>query len=87
MSTDNEHRKPRGSIPRFLEMKRRGEKIVALTAYDFLFARLVEQAEVDILLVGDSLGQVVLGYSSTIPVTLEEMILFAAFCGRGCRAV
>ena len=55
-------------------MKRSGEKIVALTAYDFLFARFLEEAEVDILLVGDSLGQVVLGYSSTIPVTLEEMI-------------
>jgi 3-methyl-2-oxobutanoate hydroxymethyltransferase len=83
VSTDNEYRKPRGSIPRFLEMKRRREKIVALTAYDFLFARLVEQAEVDILLVGDSLGQVVLGYSSTIPVTLEEMIHHGKAARRG----
>ena len=83
MSTDNELRKPRGSIPRFLEMKRQGEKIVALTAYDFLFARLVEEAEVDILLVGDSLGQVVLGYSSTIPVTLEEMIHHGKAARRG----
>ena len=58
----------------FLEMKRRGEKIVALTAYDYLFARLVDQAGVDLILVGDSLGQVVLGHDSTIPVTLEEMI-------------
>ncbi len=74
MSTDTEGRKPRGSIPRFLEMKRQGEKIVALTAYDFLFARFVEEAEVDIILIGDSLGQVVLGYPSTIPVTMEEMI-------------
>jgi len=55
-------------------MKREGEKLVALTAYDVLFARLVEEAGVDIILIGDSLGQVVLGYSSTIPVTLEEMI-------------
>jgi len=74
VSTDTEGRKPRGSIPRFLEMKRQGEKIVALTAYDFLFARFVEEAEVDIILIGDSLGQVVLGYPSTIPVTMEEMI-------------
>ena len=55
-------------------MKRDGEKIVALTAYDFLFARFLEEAGIDILLIGDSLGQVVLGYPSTIPVTLEEMI-------------
>lgn len=74
MSTETDARKPRGSIPRFLEMKRQGEKIVALTAYDALFARLVEDARVDILLIGDSLGQVVLGYPSTIPVTMDEMI-------------
>ena len=74
MSTENQGRKTRGSIPRFFEMKRAGEKIVALTAYDVLFARLVEEAQVDLILIGDSLGQVVLGYSSTIPVTLEEMI-------------
>lgn len=83
MSTDTESRKPRRSIPRFLEMKRNGEKIVALTAYDCLFARFLEEAEVDILLVGDSLGQVVLGYSSTIPVTLEEMIHHGKAARRG----
>ncbi|MFS8638367.1 MAG: 3-methyl-2-oxobutanoate hydroxymethyltransferase [Gemmatimonadota bacterium] len=55
-------------------MKRRGEKIVALTAYDYLFARLVDEGGVDIVLVGDSLGNVVCGYDSTIPVTLEAMI-------------
>ncbi len=83
MSTDTEAGKPRGSIPRFLEMKRAGEKIVALTAYDFLFAQFVEEAEVDILLIGDSLGQVVLGYPSTIPVTLEEMIHHGKAARRG----
>ena len=83
VSTDTEARKPRGSIPRFLEMKRKGEKIVALTAYDFLFAQFVEEAEVDILLIGDSLGQVVLGYPSTIPVTLEEMIHHGKAARRG----
>jgi len=74
LSTEIQARRPRGSIPRFFEMKRAGEKIVALTAYDVLFARLVEESDVDLILIGDSLGQVVLGYSSTIPVTLDEMI-------------
>lgn len=57
-----------------LEMKQRGETIVVLTAYDFLFGRLVDEAGVDVVLVGDSLGQVVLGLDSTIPVTLDAMI-------------
>jgi len=74
LSTEIQARRPRGSIPRFFEMKRAGEKIVALTAYDVLFARLVEESDVDLILIGDSLGHVVLGYSSTIPVTLDEMI-------------
>jgi 3-methyl-2-oxobutanoate hydroxymethyltransferase len=64
-------------------MKREGEKIVALTAYDVLFARLVEEARVDLILIGDSLGQVVLGYPSTIPVTLEEMIHHGKAVRRG----
>jgi 3-methyl-2-oxobutanoate hydroxymethyltransferase len=64
-------------------MKREGEKIVALTAYDVIFARLVEESGVDLILIGDSLGQVVLGYSSTIPVTLEEMIHHGKAVRRG----
>jgi 3-methyl-2-oxobutanoate hydroxymethyltransferase len=65
------------------EMKRRGERIAALTAYDFLFARLVDQAGVDVVLVGDSLGQVVLGLDTTIPVTLDDMIHHARAVRRG----
>ena len=67
-------------------MKRSGEKIVVLTAYDFLYARYVAEAGVDIILVGDSLGQVVLGYPSTIPVTLEEMIHHGKAAKRGAPA-
>lgn len=56
------------------EMKRRGEKIAALTAYDFVTARLLEEAAVPLILVGDSLGMVLLGYENTLPVTMEEML-------------
>lgn len=64
-------------------MKRRGEKIVVLTAYDFLFSRYVEEARVDLILIGDSLGQVVLGYDSTVPVTMDEMIHHGKAVRRG----
>ena len=56
------------------EMKKRGEKIAVLTAYDYPTAYLLDQSGLDVLLVGDSLGMVVLGYASTLPVTMEEMI-------------
>jgi len=62
------------TIPHLLEKKARGEKIVALTAYDFPTALVLDEVGVDIILVGDSLGMVVLGYENTIPVTMDEMI-------------
>jgi 3-methyl-2-oxobutanoate hydroxymethyltransferase len=64
-------------------MKERGERIVVLTAYDRLMARMVAASGADVILVGDSLGQVVLGYESTLPVTLDDMIHHARAVRRG----
>lgn len=68
-----------------LERKLRGEKLVALTAYDCTFARLLDEEGVDLILVGDSVGQVVAGYDSTIPVTLEDMIYHGRAVRRAVR--
>lgn len=67
----------------FLKMKRDGEKITMLTAYDYPSAKLAEQAGVDMILVGDSLGMVVLGYENTIPVTVDDMIHHTKAVKRG----
>ncbi len=65
------------------DKKTRGEKIVVVTAYDVAFARLAERAGVDVVLVGDSLGMVVQGMSSTLPVTLDEMTYHCRMVARG----
>lgn len=71
------------TVPEIKKMKQRGEKITALTAYDYSFARILDEAGVDILLVGDSLGTVIQGQESTLPVTLEEMIYHTKTVVRG----
>jgi 3-methyl-2-oxobutanoate hydroxymethyltransferase len=73
------------TVPDFLKMKARGEKICMVTAYDYTSARLLDSAGVPALLVGDSLGMVVLGYSSTIPVTLDDMIHHGQAVTRGAK--
>lgn len=64
-------------------MKDEGEKVTVLTAYDYSFARLMSQAGIDMILVGDSVGSVVCGYDNTLPVTLEEMIYHTRAVVRG----
>ena len=68
---------------KLLEMKQAGERIVCVTAYDYAMARLVDEAQIPVALVGDSLGNVVLGYDSTIPVTLDDMVRHTQAVVRG----
>jgi 3-methyl-2-oxobutanoate hydroxymethyltransferase len=63
------------SAPSLKASKERGERLVCLTAYDYPTARIVDEAGIDIILVGDSLGNVVLGYGNTVPVTLDEILI------------
>src|SRR5919201_6791965 len=63
------------SAPSLKANKQRGERLVCLTAYDYPTARIVDEAGIDIILVGDSLGNVILGYGNTVPVTLEEILI------------
>jgi 3-methyl-2-oxobutanoate hydroxymethyltransferase len=62
------------SAPSLRASKERGERLVCLTAYDYPTARILDEAGIDVILVGDSLGNVVLGYGNTVPVTLDEML-------------
>ena len=75
----------RVSINEIKEMKARKEKIVMLTAYDYSTAKLVEEAGIPLILVGDSLSMVMLGYESTIPVTIDEMIHHTKAVVRGTK--
>ncbi len=73
------------TVQSLLEMKRAGRPITAITAYDFPTARLVDQAGIDLVLVGDSVGMAVLGYDTTLPVTMEEMLHHTRAVVRGIR--
>ena len=70
------------TLPELADTKKRGEKIVMVTAYDAPGARLAEQAGIDILLVGDTAGMVVLGHEGTVPVTMEEMLFLTRTVAR-----
>jgi len=73
------------TINQIKEMKPKGEKIAMLTAYDYSTAKIVDEAGIPLILVGDSLGMVVLGYESTIPVTMEEMLHHTKAVVRGTK--
>ncbi len=75
----------RVSVSQIKEMKLRGEKISMLTAYDYSTAKIVDEAGIPLILVGDSLGMVVLGYDSTVPVTLEVMLHHTKAVVRGAQ--
>ena len=70
------------TVPKFAALKGSGHKITVVTAYDFPFARLVDEAGVEAVLVGDSMSMVVQGHSTTLPVTLDEIIYHAEMVGR-----
>ena len=83
--TAESSREHRVTVPSLRTRKRRGERIAMLTAYDFGFASLFDQAGIDVLLVGDSLGNVVQGHATTLPVTLDEMIYHTRLVARAAR--
>jgi 3-methyl-2-oxobutanoate hydroxymethyltransferase len=78
-----EEKRKRVTVPQLAEMKRAGERIVMVTAYDFPSAQAVDEAGVDVVLVGDTAAMVVLGYDATTPIRMDEMITMAAAVRRG----
>jgi 3-methyl-2-oxobutanoate hydroxymethyltransferase len=73
------------TVPELAEMKKRGERIVMVTAYDFPSARLADAGGVDIVLVGDSAAMTVLGHDSTVPATMDEMVMLTGAAARGAE--
>lgn len=85
MSTYNESAKPKVTTTSLLKMKQNGEKIACLTSYDYTMASLVDAAGMDLILVGDSAANTMMGYDTTIPITLDDMITFAKGVVRGAK--
>ena len=83
MSTNTTDNKRKVTTLRLGEMKARGEKIAMLTAYDYSMARLVDQAGIDVILVGDSASNVMAGNATTLPMTLDQMIDYASSVVKG----
>jgi len=83
--TRRSQREHRVTVPSLARRKRRGEKIAMLTAYDFTFAQIFDGADIDILLVGDSLGNVMQGQDTTLPVTLDDVLYHTRAVVRGAR--
>lgn len=84
MSTQQSSGRPKKvTTQTVVEMKKQGEKISMLTAYDYTMARIVDQAGIDVILVGDSASNVMAGYDTTVPMTMEHMIYHAACVVRG----
>lgn len=77
MSTNTVDKERKVTTSRLIEMKRRGEKIAMLTAYDFSMAQLIDRAGIDVILVGDSASNVMAGNMTTLPITLDQMIYHA----------
>lgn len=73
------------TAPSLRASKERGERLVCLTAYDYTFARIVDEAGIDIILVGDSIGNTIMGYGNTVPVTLEEIVMHTRAVRRGVQ--
>ena len=79
----NENFYPKVTTNTLLEMKNNGEKISMLTAYDFTFAKIIDDANIDVILVGDSASNVIAGNETTLPITLDEMIYHAKSVVKG----
>jgi 3-methyl-2-oxobutanoate hydroxymethyltransferase len=84
-SPEQPSRDKRITVPKFSDMKAAGRKITMITAYDYTMARLVDEAGVEGILVGDSMSMVVQGHENTLPVTLDEMIYHAEMVGRAVQ--
>jgi 3-methyl-2-oxobutanoate hydroxymethyltransferase len=85
MTTESPNPKPRFTLPELAAMKPRGERIVMVTAYDAPGARLADEVGIELILVGDSAAMVVLGHDSTVPATVDEMVVLTRAARRGAQ--